>query len=93
MTDQTIRAVPDGFAEIDHGMTNFDHAVDDGFEERLRNEPVWGRHAAWNFNGRVWFEDGVFHEQVWRCQQPRAYFSAPTLAGLMEMVCDAYGWE
>lgn len=89
----SIKTVPEGYTEIDLGMTNFDHSIDDGFEHRLRGEPVWGRHAAWNFNGRVWFEDGVFHEQVWRYGQPQAHFSAPTLTELMETVSDEYGWE
>lgn len=89
----TIRAVPDGFTEIDLGMTNFDHSIDDGFDDRLRAELVWGRHAAREFNGRVWFEDGLFHEQVWRYGQPLAYYTAPSLAELMETVSDAHGWE
>ena len=94
MTDDVeMRGVPEGYSEIRLGMTNFDHTIDAGFEERLRNEPVWGRHAAMNFNGRVWFEDGMFHEQVWCYGVPRASYSTPTLTGLMEMVSDRYGWE
>jgi hypothetical protein len=87
------RSVPEGYAEINLGMSNFDHSIDEGFEERLRNERIWGRHAAWNFNGRVWFEDGEFHEQVWRYGQPVEHFSGATLAELMGSVSNEYGWE
>lgn len=94
MTDDVeVKGVPEGYREIKLGMTNFDHTIDAGFEERLRNEPVWGRHAAMNFNGRVWFEADMFHEQVWRYGIPRAYFAAATLSGLMETASAAYGWE
>jgi hypothetical protein len=91
--DVEMRGVPEGYREIKLGMTNFDHTIDACFEERLRNEQVWGRHWALDFNGRVWFEDGVFHEQVWRYYEPRAHFAEPTLAELMTTVNDAYGWE
>jgi hypothetical protein len=79
------------WVEIDMGMTNFDHAIEPGFEDALRRGGVWGRHAAWNFNGRVWFEDGEFHEQVWVYGAPRAILSASTLEDLMCKVNDEYG--
>jgi hypothetical protein len=88
-----IRGVPDGYIEIDLGMTNFDHSIDPGFEQRIRAEKVWGRHSAWDFNGRVWFEDGVFHEQVWTYGTPDDHFTAETLTELMEIVSDVYGWK
>lgn len=90
---RAIRAVPDGFTEIDLGMTNWDHGIDAGFEERLRAEPLWGRHAAREFNGRVWFQEGFFHEQVWRYGTPVAHYAAPTLQELAAIVSDAHGWE
>ncbi|GAB2696542.1 hypothetical protein [Kitasatospora kifunensis] len=91
---ENIGAVPKGHVEIRRlGMSNFDHAIDPGFEDRLRNEAVWGRHAARNFNGRVWFENDAFHEQVWCYGHPVAHFSAPTLPKLMEQINNEYGWE
>lgn len=90
---ETIKAVPELFEEIDLGVTNLDRSIDEGLEQRLRAEPVWGRHAARGFNGRVWFEDGLFHEQVWIYGTPVAYYSAPTLVELAETVSDHHGWE
>lgn len=77
--------------EIELGMTNFDHSIDDGFEDALRAGGVFGRHAAWNFNGKVWFADGRFHEEVWQYHSPVGVRSADTLRELMETVNDEFG--
>lgn len=87
------RPLPAGWTEIDLGMSNFDHTIDDGFEEALRAGGVFGRHAAWDFNGKVWFSGGVFVEEVWRYRMPVATVVAPTLAELMAAVNNKWGHE
>lgn len=82
----------DGALECDVGMTNYDHSIDGRFEQALR-AGRWGRHAAWNFNGRVWFEEGRFHEEVWIYGDPIAVLSAATLKELMAVVNERYGAE
>ncbi len=79
--------------EVGFEMSNFDYEVDDGMEEALTAEPgqVFGRHASWNFNGRVYFHDGKFHEQVWVHGSPRETISADTLEDLMREVNSEYG--
>lgn len=74
-------------------MSNFDHSIDTGLAEALQARPgkVFGRHAGWNFNGRVFFSDGRFHEEVWVYGSPRETVSADTLPELMEEVCYRYG--
>ncbi|HZM84234.1 MAG TPA: hypothetical protein VFC19_51600 [Candidatus Limnocylindrales bacterium] len=84
---------PSDWTEIELGMSNFDHNVDEGFEGALRAGGVWGRHAAWEFNGIVWFENGLFHEQVWRRHVPQTMMSAASLRKLMTDVNDQWGWE
>lgn len=79
--------------EIEKGMSNFDHSIDDGLEDALRAGGVFGRHAAWNFNGKVWFADGLFHEEVWRYHAPVGTHSAATLPELMQIVNDEYGHD
>ena len=75
------------------GMTNVDHSIDAGFEEALRAAPaqVRGQHSSWNFFGYVWFEDGLFHEQVWVEHVEREIITASTLTELMETVNAKYG--
>ena len=79
-----------------HGyITNFDHTIEDGFEDMLRAEPgeVYGVHSAHNFNGRVWYADGRFFEEVWVYGTPRGTLTADTLKDLMALVNDEYGWD
>lgn len=81
--------------EIDLGMSNFDHSIDEGLEEVLKARPkeVFGRHAAYNFNSHVWWDGNQFVEQVWKYHQVVDYMAAPTLQELMETVNDKWGWE
>lgn len=81
--------------EIEAHMSNFDHVIDDGMEEQLRAQPgkVYSRHAAWNFNAKVWFEDGQFHSEIWVYCSPRETLHAETLRELMQVANDEYGHE
>lgn len=81
--------------EIELGMSNFDCEIEEGFEEALRKEPnkVFGRHAGWDFNGRVYFDGKQFIEQVWTYGRIAGEVKADTLNGLMDEVNNAYGWE
>lgn len=81
----------EGWPEIPEGMINYDHSIDDGFEEKLRAGKCFGRHAGWNFNGRVWFAGGVFREEVWVFGAPKEVIEAPTLRELMDKVNEKYG--
>ena len=78
---------PDG---CPFGMSNFDHGIDDGFEEALRAEPgkVFGRHSAWDFNGHVWFDGESFCSEIWVYRAIVGVRSAATLKALMD-VCNA----
>jgi len=79
--------------EIEKGMSNFDHSIDEGLDDALRAGGVFGRHAAWNFNGRVWFSGGLFYEEVWCYGKPIGQHSAATLPELMQVVNDKYGHD
>ena len=85
----------DSMEEIELGMTNFDGSIDEGFAEALQARPgeVFGRHAGWNFNGKVFFLDDRFHEQVWVFGTPRKVISADTLPDLMREVCVQFGHQ
>lgn len=87
------RERPAHYTEIDLGMSNFDHSIDDGLEDALQREPVFCRHSAWEFNGQVWWDGSQFREQVWRYHAPIATYAEDTLRELMETVNDNHGWE
>jgi hypothetical protein len=74
-------------------MSNVDGGcIYQGFEEALR-EGKFGKHAGWNFNGIVWFEDNLFHEEVCVYHEVQEVISSDTLKELMKVVNDKYGWD
>jgi len=81
--------------ELDLGMSNFDHAIDAGFEDALRAAPnkAWGRHAGWNFNAKVWFDGEQFVSEPWHYHSPQERHHADTLRDLMESVNEEWGAE
>ena len=83
----------DSMIEIEESMSNCYHEIDEGIDEKLRAQPgkVFSRHAGWNFNGKVWFENDAFHEEVWVYGTPRQTLSAPSLRELMTVVNNEYG--
>ena len=81
--------------ELDIGMSNYGHEIDEGLAEALRAEPgkVYAQHAAWNFCGYTYYADGEYRTQVWVHGAPRGTISAPTLEALMRATNDEYGWD
>ena len=79
--------------EIELEMSNFDYAIDEGFEEALRENPnkVFGRHSGHNFNGSVWFDGKQFCEEVWVYGSLREVIESDTLKDLMNDVNSKYG--
>jgi hypothetical protein len=78
---------------IDARMSNLYREIDADMEQKLRARPreVYGEHCVWNFFGFVWFEAGLFHEQVWIYHVPQKEISAPTLRELMDAVNAEFG--
>src|SRR5579864_8024524 len=82
-----------GMIEINVGMRNLGFVIDPGFDEQLRANPnrLFGRHNGWNFQGLVWFDGKVFHEEVWQSHQPVKRISAASLWDLMQAVNSEFG--
>lgn len=85
-----MKVCDESLPKSEHTMSNFDHVIDDGMEEDLRNG-MRSEHAAWEFYGLVWFEDGKFYEMVKRYQSHVATYSAKTLEKLMRKVNANHG--
>jgi hypothetical protein len=88
----TIR-LPSDFVEINMEMSNFDHSIDAGFEDALKDKWVFGRHAAWNFNGSVWHENNQFHSEIWVYHRYQETLSADSLEELMIKTNEIYGYD
>jgi len=76
-------------------MSNFDHSIDDGMEDFLKESPgkYVGEHSARDFFGTVMWDDGQFVELVHKYGSIVDTVKAPTLRELMEKVNDKHGWE
>lgn len=74
-------------------MTNADLSIDEVLAAAVRGRSVVSRHAGWDFNGLVWWENGLFHEQVWVHHAVVETLSAPTLKELMTAVNTRFGWR
>lgn len=72
-------------------MSNFDGAINPESEKQVRARTHMSRHAAWNFNGLVWFDGEKFIEEVWVYGTPVAVYDAPDLQTLMEISNDNHG--
>lgn len=77
------------------GVSNADSPgwIDKGCEQALTSEPVYCSHAGLNFHGYCWFENGKFHEEVWRFNEPVASYSGDTLREVVDQVCAEFGGE
>jgi hypothetical protein len=74
-------------------MSNFDHTVDDGLAEKLKSGKNWADYSAWNFHGRIFWDN---NKEQFGCEirQYRALMEiifADTLEEIMEEVSCKYG--
>ncbi len=74
------------------GMSNYDLSIDERLEDKLRSGYL-GEHSAWNFNGKLWYADGMFFEEVWIRRVPQEVLAAPSLEELRNLVNEKYGSE
>jgi hypothetical protein len=70
---------------------NEDQSIDRTGLGQVMNGAV-GQHTAALFCGLVWYEDGQFHEQVWKNALPIAEYSDTDYATLRDRVNAEHGW-
>lgn len=82
-------------SQVPYGMSNLDFTIDDGFEKAIIEKPgkVFGKHYAYNFIGRVWFDNNKYYEEVWVHRKIVDLVEAESLEELMETVNRKYGDE
>jgi hypothetical protein len=88
-----LLACPEWLPRCEEHMSNCDHKIDEGMEEKLRSGQFLGSHAAWDFWGDVWFQNEQFHERVKRYRVIQGVYSADSLEELMEKVNNKFGWK
>jgi hypothetical protein len=81
----------DDLKEADFYYSNFDHQMPDDAEAMLREGKLWMEHTALNFWGAIWFQDGKFHEDIFRRRTHLETVTQPTLPDLIKEVNSRYG--
>jgi hypothetical protein len=91
---RVVEAHTEALPDSGLGMSNFDHTIDEGLAEALRNGKR-GEHAAWNFHGTLWYDQQSeeFCELVRRYRVPVTVVRARSLEELMSAVNSEYGWD
>ena len=83
---------PEELKDIGIMMSNFDHEIKPGTEDRLKSEKVYCGYTGWSFFGAVWF-DGKFKCQVKQHRQHVDTIKGRTLKELKENVSIEYGYD
>lgn len=73
-------------------MSNFDHKIEEGFEEKLKAGKFYGSYPAQNFHGTVWF-NGCFKCGIMQYRVHVATIEGETLQEIMDDACSKYGFE
>lgn len=82
---------------MDDAYSNFDHVYEYGFkdtEKMIReNSDHYFSHSAWDFYGKIWFENGKFHEIVMRYHNVVDEIENEKLDDLIEEVNEKWGYR
>ena len=76
----------------DKSISNFDHLIDDGLEQDLR-DGMYARYFGWNFCGDLYFKDDRFYCDVYVYHVMQETISVNKLKDIIAAVSDKYGWN
>lgn len=79
--------------ELDEVYSNFDHKLDGEVAELLKAGDSFSRHAAWDFNGSVWFDlaSDKWLEEVWVYGSIVETLAGDTVEDVIQQACGKYG--
>lgn len=85
--------MPESFLEFDGEalMSNFDGEIVQETAEAIKGKELFSRYAGWNFNGKVWWQNGKWCCEVWCYGSFQKTFVEDTLQDIMSEVCSEYG--
>lgn len=89
-----MKRIPDDYTDLDESFcSNFDHVINVKIAKELMAGGCWAGYPAWEWYGRVWYENGEFLCMVMRYGVHACTVSAPTPEELKEELCDNWGAE
>jgi len=74
-------------------MSNFDGLIVEETANFIKGRDLLSGYSAWNFYGKVWFQEDSWLCEVWCNGSWKESFVCETLEGLMEEVSGKYGYE
>ena len=80
-----------GMTALGIRMSNFDHEIEEGLDEKLREGNTFACYTAWDFLGRVWHDGDQFCCEIWQYMSIKEIIKAPCLEKLMEACSEKYG--
>lgn len=85
---------PDKDLGLGHAVwSNFDGVLDTEVEERLKKGDCYAAHAAWDYNGSVWFDPDTdtWHEQIWVYGSPVETITGDSATNVIAKTLAKYG--
>lgn len=86
-----MKTLPEKLEEHEDNYSNFDHEMPKNAEKLLKAKKLFITHSAYDHCGYMWFEDGQFHQEVWRYKSHITTISGDTLKDVFDDVNDEYG--
>jgi len=77
--------------EVEPGMTNFDHTIDDGMVEAIADGEHMAEYAGWDFHAYVYLVGAVYVADVHRYHAHVGFVTADSPQELMHEVSHEYG--
>lgn len=73
--------------------SNIEGILDLEVEERLRKGDCYASHAAWDYNGSVWFNPGTetWYEEIWRYGSPVETITGDSATNVIAQTIAKYG--
>lgn len=75
----------------DEIMSNFDGRVVQETADKIKGKPLFSTYSAWNFNGRVWWNNEKWLCEVWIYKTYIETVICDNLSDIMDNLCDKYG--
>lgn len=85
--------VPDDYERTDELMSNFDHSVNKNVEREMLTSKKYSSYPAYNFFGKVWYENGLWYCEVWVYGSHRGTVTGDSPEDIMNTLSNQYGQE
>lgn len=83
----------DGWIELDEVATNFDFAVDEAIEAKLKTGHYLSGYSGWEFHATIWWDGTQFVGEPFRYHKAMPLHYGATVRELMNSISQQYGYD